>query len=112
MPEVTNAKGEVVAFRKMGTRKVFVAAGVDDTGARARADSGVRGEHKVLEIKLCIHVTEFVAVRARDQPCPPPWPSGGRRRAFVTTREQAELIFGKSLLCRTCWGEVVAFRGK
>ena len=27
--EVTNAKGEVVAFRKMGTRKVFVAAGVD-----------------------------------------------------------------------------------
>ena len=29
VPEVTNAKGEVVAFRKMGTRKVFVAAGVD-----------------------------------------------------------------------------------
>ena len=44
VPEVTNAKGEVVAFRKMGTRKVFVAAGVDAVLALALiAASEVRG---------------------------------------------------------------------
>ena len=45
MPEVTNAKGEVVAFRKMGTRKALVAAGVWMVLA-PRADSGVRGEQE------------------------------------------------------------------